>query len=67
MLPNFNFRLALSATLERHHDETGTSALYDFFGEKCITFTLDDAIKQGFLTPYYYHPVVINLEPDELD
>lgn len=67
MLPNFNFRLALSATLERHHDEIGTSALYDFFGEKCITFTLDDAIKQGFLTPYYYHPVVINLEPDELD
>ena len=66
LLPNFKYRLALSATLERHHDEEGTSSLLEYFKEKCITFTLEDAIKQGFLTPYYYHPVVVNLEPDEL-
>lgn len=66
MLPNFKYRLALSATLERHHDEEGTSSLLEYFKGKCITFTLEDAIKQGFLTPYYYHPVVVNLEPDEL-
>lgn len=67
MLPNFKYRLALSATLERHHDEEGTKCLLDYFKEKCIEFSLDDAIKRGFLTPYYYHPVVVNLEPDELD
>lgn len=67
MLPNFKYRLALSATLERHHDEEGTNSLLDYFKEKCITFTLEDAINQGFLTPYYYHPVIVNLEPDELD
>lgn len=67
MLPNMKYRLALSATLERHHDEEGTAALFNYFGQKCITFTLEDAIKQGFLTPYYYYPVVVNLEPDELD
>lgn len=67
MLPNFKYRLALSATLERHHDEEGTNSLYNYFGQKCITFTLDDAIQQGFLTPYYYHPVVVSLEEDELE
>lgn len=67
MLPNFKYRLALSATLERHHDEDGTNSLYNYFGQKCITFTLDDAIHQGFLTPYYYHPIVVSLEEDELE
>ena len=67
MLPNFKFRLALSATLDRHHDDEGTNSLYNYFGQKCITFTLDDAIHQGFLTPYYYHPIVISLDEDELE
>lgn len=67
MLDNFKYRLALSATLERHHDELGTQSLYNYFKNKCIEFTLEDAIKQGFLTPYYYHPVVVNLEEDELE
>ena len=67
MLDNFKYRLALSATLERHHDEEGTQCLYNYFKNKCITFTLEDAIKQGFLTPYYYHPVVVSLESDELN
>ena len=66
MLDNFPYRLALSATLERHHDEEGTAALLRYFGEKCIVFTLEDAIHQGFLTPYYYHPIVVSLCPDEL-
>lgn len=66
-LPNFVYRLALSATLERHHDEEGTNSLYEYFKEKCITFTLDDAINQGFLTPYYYHPIVVYLEDEELE
>lgn len=67
LLPNFVYRLALSATLERHHDEEGTNSLYKYFKDKCITFTLDDAINQGFLTPYYYHPIVVYLEEDELE
>ena len=67
LLPNFVYRLALSATLERHHDEDGTNSLYKYFKDKCISFTLDDAINQGFLTPYYYHPIVVYLEEDELE
>ena len=67
----FNYRLALSATLDRHGDEEGTKALYDYFGKKCIEFTLEDAIKgidgESFLTPYQYHPVVVYLTDDELN
>lgn len=62
----FNFRLALSATLERHHDEDGTQRLKDYFGKKCIEYSLERAIKEDKLTPYYYYPIPINLDDDEL-
>ena len=64
--PKFKYKLALSATLERHRDEQGTQALYDYFGEKCIEFSLKDAIANGFLTPYYYYPIIVTLNDDEL-
>ncbi|MFA6887569.1 MAG: DEAD/DEAH box helicase family protein [Fermentimonas sp.] len=62
----FNFRLALSATLERHHDEEGTQRLKDYFGRKCIEYPLEKAIKEDKLTPYYYYPIPISLDEDEL-
>lgn len=61
------FRLALSATIERYRDENGTARLISFFGEKCIEFTLEEAIKQGFLTSYYYYPIPVYLTDDEFD
>ncbi|WP_282742553.1 DEAD/DEAH box helicase family protein [Olsenella uli] len=63
----FPFRLALSATIDRHGDEAGTRALFNYFGEKCIEYTLEDAINNDMLTPYYYHPVVVYLEDEELE
>lgn len=63
----FNYRLALSATLERHHDEYGTQKLYEYFGEKCIEYSLKRAIEEGKLTPYYYYPIPVSLLQDELD
>lgn len=63
----FNYRLALSATLERHGDECGTQRLYDYFGEKCIEYTLKQAIEEGKLTPYYYYPIPVALTEDELE
>lgn len=62
----FTYRLALSATLERHRDEEGTALLYSFFGKKCIEYSLDRAIKEDKLTPYKYYPVVVHLNDDEL-
>ncbi len=63
----YKYRLALSATLERHHDEEGTQRLKEFFGEKCIEYPLERAIKEDKLTPYYYYPIPVYFEPDELD
>lgn len=60
------YRLALSATIDRHGDPEGTEKLYEYFGEKCIEYTLEDAIANGMLTPYYYHPVVVSLTENEL-
>ena len=63
----FTYRLALSATLERHRDEEGTAALYGFFGKKCIEYTLERAIKEDKLTPYKYHPILVYLNEEELE
>lgn len=62
---NFTYRLALSATLERHNDEEGTQKLFDFFGEKCIEYDLERAIDEEKLTKYKYYPVVVSLTEAE--
>lgn len=64
---NIDYRLALSATLDRHGDEEGTKALKDYFGEKCIEYDLKRAIKEKKLTPYYYYPVLVYLDDEELE
>ncbi len=51
LLPHIPYRLALSATIDRHGDPEGTQKLYDYFGEKCIEYTLKDAIDNDMLTP----------------
>lgn len=67
LMDNMKYRLALSATIDRHGDPEGTRKLYDYFGEKCIEYTLKDAIDNKMLTPYYYHPVVVSLSETELE
>ena len=67
MKENYPYRLALSATLERFRDPKGTQRLYEFFGEKCIEYTLDRAIQEQKLTKYKYYPVMVTLTDDELD
>lgn len=62
----FTYRLALSATLERHRDDEGTALLYNFFGKKCIEYPLSRAIDEDKLTRYKYFPVVVYLNDDEL-
>lgn len=66
MSEKFNFRLALSATIIRHHNEYGTQRLFDYFGDKCIEYTLKDAIVDGKLTPYYYYPILVSFNEEEL-
>lgn len=63
---NICYRLGLSATIDRHNDEIGTAALSGYFGEKCIIYSLKDAIDSQMLTRYYYYPVLTYLDQDEL-
>ena len=39
----------------------------DYFGEKCIEYELERAIKEKKLTPYYYYPVLVYLDDEELE
>lgn len=63
---NIPYRLALSATIERHNDQDGTKGLYDYFGKIVIEYDLKQAILDGVLTNYYYYPIVINFTDIEL-
>lgn len=67
LIDNIPYRLALSATIDRHGDPEGTQKLYDYFGNKCIEYTLKDAIDNNMLTPYYYYPIVVSLTENELE
>ena len=59
-------RLALSATPERHFDEGGTRSLLDYFGPVLQPeFTLKDALSQGALVHYLYHPILVELTESE--
>lgn len=67
LLSNANYRLALSATIQRHNDEEGTAALFSYFDKICISYTLEDAIVNNKLTPYYYYPIPVYLTEKELE
>ena len=64
---DFEYRMGLSATPERWMDEEGTQVLHDYFGETVFEFTLADAISEGFLSEYYYHPHLVKLTDEELE
>lgn len=61
------FRLGLSATPQRHFDEDGTRRIFDHFGGSICRYTLNDAIRDKILTPYEYHPVLIDLNETEAE
>lgn len=66
LLMNAQYRLGLSATIERHNDRDGTEALFNYFGSICLSYPLAKAIENGMLSPYYYYPVVVSLNEQEL-
>lgn len=65
-LPAPRYRLGLSATPYRWNDEAGTTRLLDFFGGVIYEYGLRAAISDGYLTPYRYEPVIVELDADEL-
>lgn len=65
MPENIKYRLGLSATVERYGDAEGTKAIFDYFGDKCIEYPLEKAIREGALVPYEYYPVLCALTQEE--
>lgn len=56
----FDYRLGLSATPVRQYDETGTEALFGFFGPVVFRFELEEAIGHCLVEyDYYIHPVYL--------
>ena len=64
---NLQYRIGLSATIKRHMDKTGTNKLFDFFGKECINYGLEEAINDGNLVHYEYHPFLVFLTKEELE
>jgi len=64
---NAKFRLGLSATPDRHYDSEGTELLKDYFGDIIIEYGIEDAINDNTLCKYFYHPIIVELTPEEND
>lgn len=64
---NIKNRIALSATIKRYMDKNGTSKINEYFGKKCIKYSLEQAIADGNLVHYEYYPVTVALTTYELE
>lgn len=67
LLDGITMRLGLSATPERHHDPLGTAVVLNYFGGIVYEYSLTQAIADGRLCNYLYHPVPVELTDDETD
>lgn len=72
LLPEYDYRIGLSATPERMFDEGGTSLIREYFGKKSFEFTIADALKtinpltgKPFLNTFSYHPIFVRLTESE--
>lgn len=72
VLPNgIEKRIGLSATPQRQYDEVGELELCNFFEAYPPKYTFDynmkKAIDEKVLCKYYYYPIVVELETEELN
>lgn len=72
LLPQYQFRIGLSATPTRWFDDDGTQLLVDYFGNDSFVFSIHDALTEinpitgkHFLVNYYYHISTVPLNETE--
>jgi len=66
LLPNYQYRLGLSATPSRWFDDEGTQYICDYFHGEVFKYSLKQAIDEGFLTKYDYCPHFVELNASEM-
>ena len=64
---DYDYKLGLSATPEIEDDLERTDLVYENFEGIVYEYDLEDAIENGFLTKYTYHPIFVDLTSDELE
>ncbi|EAT08809.1 putative DNA repair helicase [Sphingomonas sp. SKA58] len=62
---NAAYRIGLSATPEHYLDGDRNARLAAYYGQTVYTYTLAQAISDKVLTPYDYHPTIVELTPEE--
>jgi superfamily II DNA or RNA helicase len=67
LLPEIPMRIGLSATPERWRDEEGTQIIESYFDKEVISFPIEKAIEEGFLTSYDFHPHIVTLTEGEFE
>ena len=74
LLPDYRFRIGLSATPKRWFDDYGTELLEDYFGNASFEFTISEALStinpltgKTFLAQYRYYPVFVHLTLEEME
>ena len=66
LLNEYEYRLGLSATPKRYFDDDGTDIVYKYFDREVFEFSLDKAIKHGYLARYKFFPRVAHLTNKEM-
>lgn len=61
----FNYRLGVSATPFRK-DDNESNQLIEFFSKIIFSYSLEDAIHNGYLNNYEYYPILLNFSDNEL-
>ncbi len=72
LLPNIHLekRIGLSATPHRKFDEAGNTSIQEFFNDEppyIVSYSMEEALKIGWLCKYTYHPHIVKLTDQEME
>ncbi|QLG62018.1 DEAD/DEAH box helicase family protein [Halorarum salinum] len=60
-------RVGLSATPERRFDDEGNQEIMGYFDDIIFRFETAEAIENGYLSEYDYHPLICELDEEEYE
>ncbi len=74
LLPEYDYRLGLSATPQRWFDDKGSQLILEYFNGIIYSFPISEALEEinpltskPYLCRYNYHPVFVSLTEEEVE